>query len=195
MVTPDGTSPARARRWRMSAVMPKKTRGNVARRLLLAAVTTLAAAICWRPDLSSAQDMPSANEAEEGLIRAELLRIIAESPERANEARKALEGLDQPETTPAGRQARNRRERGARRIVNGLPARGHAAVGALLKGNDAKTASAWCTGTLVGCGKFLTAAHCIVDNPSPKSYFVFFQEVGFFEVKDIRWPKNEYEES
>src|SRR5262249_4910274 len=53
-------------------------------------------------------------------------------------------------------------------------------------------ASALCTGTLVGCDKFLTAAHCIAKDPSPGSYLVFFQDLGFFEVKDIRWEKQQY---
>jgi hypothetical protein len=65
-------------------------------------------------------------------------------------------------------------------------------VGALLQGNDPHSAGAWCTGTLVGCDKFLTAAHCIADDPSPDSYLVFFQELGFFRVKAIRWEKDKY---
>jgi V8-like Glu-specific endopeptidase len=156
------------------------------------AALAIALAVCTVPDISAGQDFPSANEAEEALIRAELQRIMAENPDQAAEARMALEALNQPDTTQAGRQARNRRERGARRIVNGLPARGHSAVGALLQGNDPRTAKAWCTGTLVGCDKFLTAAHCIVDDVAPQSYVVFFQELGFFQVKDIRWPKDDY---
>src|SRR5262249_39245820 len=49
-------------------------------------------------------------------------------------------------------------------------------------------------GTLVGCDKFLTAAHCVHKYDSPEGYLVFFQELGFFEVKEIRWPKQEYRE-
>lgn len=129
---------------------------------------------------------------EDAELRAELARIIAEDPSQAEQAQKALDALDKPANTGAGRQARNRRERGARRIVNGLPARGFPAVAAVLKGSDPATASAWCTGTLVGCDKILTAAHCIEEDPTPKSYIVFFQELGFFKVKSIKWPKAEY---
>ena len=161
-------------------------------RLAFAAALVFAFAVCSLPREPSAQEFLPDNAAEEALIRAELQRIIADDPEQAADARKAHDALDQPETTQTGRQARNRRERGARRIVNGLPARGHSAVGALLRGSDPRTAKSWCTGTLVGCDKFLTAAHCISDDPSPKSYLVFFQELGFFEVKGIRWPKGEY---
>jgi len=141
---------------------------------------------------ASAQSAPSAKILEEADIRRELQRIIAEEPTNAAEAKKALDALDKPETSPEGRQARNRRERGARRIVNGIPSRSHPAVGALLKGNDPRSAGAWCTGTLVGCDKFLTAAHCIADDPSPQSYLVFFQELGFFQVREIRWEKAQY---
>lgn len=139
-----------------------------------------------------AQNGTSASEEEESEIRAALQGIIEQDPEHAAEAQKALDALDKPTSSPEGRQARNRRERGARRIVNGLPSRSHPAVGALLQGNTPKTASILCTGTLVGCDKFLTAAHCIAEDPSPGSYLVFFQELGFLEVKDIRWEKEKY---
>ncbi|MCC7253051.1 trypsin-like serine protease [Hyphomicrobium sp.] len=91
-----------------------------------------------------------------------------------------------------GRQARNRRERGARRIVNGIPSSAHPAVVAVLKGATRETAKAWCTGTLVGCDKVLTAAHCVANDPSPSSYQIFFQELGFFAVKSVEWPKEDY---
>lgn len=129
---------------------------------------------------------------EEAYIRRELQSVIQEEPEKAAETQKLLNALDQPRDSREGRQTRNRRQRGTRRIVNGVPSQSHPAVGALLKGTDARTATAWCTGTLVGCDKFLTAAHCIADNPSVDSYLVFFQELGYFRVKAIRWEKNKY---
>lgn len=134
----------------------------------------------------------STKEQEEALTRKELQRIIAENGPEAENAKKALEALNQPETSVAGRQARNRRERGARRIVNGLPLSVHPAVGALLRGNDPHTAQAWCTGTLVGCDKFLTAAHCIAEAPNADGYLVFFQDLGFFKAKQVEWPKGDY---
>src|SRR5215468_4111422 len=87
------------------------------------------------------------------------------------------------------------RERSARRIVNGVPATGFPAVGALLLGRDPANAKFLCTGTLVGCDKFLTAAHCVFKYDHPEGYLVFFQELGFFSVKDIRWPKQDYKEN
>jgi Trypsin len=143
-------------------------------------------------DTALAQPSLTAREQEEALIRQELERIITVDPGEAANARKALVALNQPETSAQGRQARNRRERGARRIVNGLPTIGYPAIGAMLKGNDPRSATAWCTGTLVGCDKFLTAAHCVARNPSEKSYIVFFPELGFFEIKRIDWPSREY---
>ena len=142
---------------------------------------------------ASAQGVLPAKQQEEADIRAELQRIIKEDPAHAAEAKKALATLDKPEASSEGRQARNRRERGTRRIVNGLPSRSHPAVGALVRGNVPQTAGAWCTGTLVGCDKFLTAAHCIAEDPSPAGYLVFFQELGFFKVTDIKWVKDKYD--
>jgi V8-like Glu-specific endopeptidase len=165
--------------------------GEWARTFLFAATLVLFAAGCL-PSAVFAQAHLSAKQEEEADIREELQRIIKEEPEKAADAQKALDALNQPETSARGRQARNRRERGARRIVNGLPSRSHPAVGALLQGNDPHTARAWCTGTLVGCDKFLTAAHCIADDPSPDSYLVFFQELGFFRIKAIQWEKDRY---
>lgn len=149
-------------------------------------------AVAGPQDSASAQTNSSAKEQEDAYVREELQRIIKEDPAVAPEAQKALDALNQPETSRDGRQARNRRERGARRIVNGFPSISHPAVGALLKGGDPRSASAWCTGTLVGCDKFLTAAHCIAKDPAPSSYLVFFQELGFFRVKSIRWEKGKY---
>lgn len=134
----------------------------------------------------------TAKQQEEADTLAELRRIVKEDPTHAAEAQKAIDALGQPNSTPAGRQARNRREKGSRRIVNGLPSRSHPAVGALLKGSSPQAAGAWCTGTLVGCDKFLTAAHCIAADPSPGSYLVFFQELGFFEVKAVKWEKDKF---
>lgn len=137
---------------------------------------------------ASAQAVLSAKQQEEADLRAELQRIVKEDPTHAAKAQKALDALDKPETSTDGRQARNRRERGAKRIVNGLPSRSHPAVGALVTATGPHAPGAWCTGTLVGCDKFLTAAHCIAKNPSPASYLVFFQELGFFKVKAIKRP-------
>ena len=141
---------------------------------------------------ASAQTVLTPKQQEEADLRAELQRIINEDPAHADNAKKALEALEKPTASPEGRQLRNRRERGARRIVNGLPSRSHPAVGALVRGNAPQTAEAWCTGTLVGCDKFLTAAHCIAKDPAPDGYLVFFQELGFFKVKTVQWAKDKY---
>ena len=145
-------------------------------------------------DAAWAQSEPSAKEQEEAEVRDALQSIVKADPNQAGaaQAQKALDALDKPASSPEGRQARNRRERGSRRIVNGLPSRSHPAVGALLKGAAPESAGIQCTGTLVGCDKFLTAAHCISDDPTPGSYMVFFQELGVFPVKAIRWEKDKY---
>lgn len=121
--------------------------------------------------------------------RASLEHLVSADGETASRARTVLEELNNPKSQ---RNTRSRREKGERRIVNGTATLRFEASGALLLGGDRKAAKAWCSGTLIGCDKFLTAAHCVSSNPEPSSYLVFFQNAGFFEVKDLRWPK-EYE--
>ncbi|MFN8542595.1 MAG: trypsin-like serine protease [Candidatus Binatia bacterium] len=82
------------------------------------------------------------------------------------------------------------------RIVNGALTGEFPAAGALLVGNDPATATAWCSGVLIGCQTFLTAAHCVCDTsgsrcqgagaPSPAGRLVFLQHAGFFHVARIR---------
>jgi trypsin len=163
-------------------------------RLRSVAVLLLTATLGTLVHIESAagQSFPTAKEFEISQIRRELERIIAEGQADAVNARNALDALDQPESTAVGRQARNRRELGDRRIVNGIATVAYPAVGALLKGADRRRATILCSGTLIGCDKFITAAHCIAPNPSPDGYLVFLPDAGFFVVKEIRWAKGEY---
>jgi MYXO-CTERM domain-containing protein len=78
-------------------------------------------------------------------------------------------------------------------IVNGTFTSQFPSAGALLVGSDPDTAGIQCTGTLVGCDTFLTAAHCVCDtvgadcqSPTPAAPFqVFLQHAGFFEVASV----------
>jgi hypothetical protein len=73
------------------------------------------------------------------------------------------------------------------RIVNGVPAFGFPAVGALLRGTvqgAPDTASAWCSGTLIGCTTFLTAAHCVAGR-TPGEFWAFVPNAGIFAVTSI----------
>lgn len=75
------------------------------------------------------------------------------------------------------------------RIVNGVFTSDFPSTGALLRNGGAPAtslnASAWCSGILIGCETFLTAAHCVFDDPSPADYLVFLQHAGFFSVTSI----------
>lgn len=125
----------------------------------------------------------------------QLERIRAEAPALAGEVERALENLDEPVVRGAGGQSETRstrREKAARRIVNGIGTFRHPAAGALLKGSDQGSAKPWCSGTLIGCDTFLTAAHCIASDPVPANYLVFFQNSGFHPVDDIRWPEETF---
>lgn len=81
-------------------------------------------------------------------------------------------------------------------IVNGLLTSDFPTTGVLLSGGDPDGAIAWCSGTLVGCGTFLTAAHCVCATngalcqggagaPDPADWLVFLQHAGFFAVESV----------
>jgi hypothetical protein len=71
------------------------------------------------------------------------------------------------------------------RIVNGVTTTDYAAAGALLDGPAGPSAVVLCSGTLIGCGKFLTAGHCVDGSLRPADYTVFLQHGGFFSVAAI----------
>ena len=76
------------------------------------------------------------------------------------------------------------------RIVNGLTTHGFPTTGALMypSGGGAineNNAGSWCTGTLIGCQTFLTAAHCVEDDSHPSRYWVFLQHGGIRSVASI----------
>ncbi len=71
------------------------------------------------------------------------------------------------------------------RIVNGLTTQNFPSTGALLLGGNPATASSHCTGTLIGCETFLTAAHCVEYDLDPSSYTVFLQHGGMYSVASI----------
>ncbi len=78
------------------------------------------------------------------------------------------------------------------KIVKGVPSHNYPAVGALLIETQPSGFSHSCTGTMIGCKTFLTAAHCVLPDPDPQNYRVFLPQAGLFEVDAIRWPKSAY---
>jgi len=79
----------------------------------------------------------------------------------------------------------------APRIVNGLNTHGFPTTGALLYSGGAvinsTNASSQCTGTLIGCRTFLTAAHCVVDDSVASHYWVYLQNGGISTVSSITY--------
>ncbi|HVM96809.1 MAG TPA: trypsin-like serine protease [Candidatus Acidoferrales bacterium] len=86
------------------------------------------------------------------------------------------------------------------RIVNGLMTASYPSTGALLMYDDTKATSlnGLCSGALIGCHTFLTAAHCVCpDNSSdaascerfgitdPATLRVFLQDGGMFSVSSV----------
>lgn len=70
-------------------------------------------------------------------------------------------------------------------VVNGVLTSEYASVGALMSGTNVATASMQCTGTMIGCRTFLTAAHCVEGDLNPAHYSVFLQHGGFVLVDTI----------
>lgn len=85
-------------------------------------------------------------------------------------------------------------------IVNGTATSGYPTTGVLLSYEDASlsTLNVFCSGTLIGCHTFITAAHCVCPNNSntagmcqnqgvsdPSTLRVFFQHAGFFAVTRV----------
>jgi hypothetical protein len=70
-------------------------------------------------------------------------------------------------------------------IVNGVGTSDFPAAGALLDGGNGPAAPVLCSGTLIGCNKFLTAGHCVDGSLDPADYTVFLQHAGFFSVAGI----------
>lgn len=70
-------------------------------------------------------------------------------------------------------------------IVNGVLSADHPAVGALLWGSDPASAQMICTGTLIGCRTFLTAAHCVEQASNPDWYHVYFRHFGTVPVTAV----------
>src|SRR5947208_12730771 len=85
----------------------------------------------------------------------------------------------------------------AGKIVNGLPTRLHPSTGMLVISDGSL-----CSGVLVGCQTFLTAAHCVCtlngvaafdgaqcnarpDLLDPSRFGVFFQHAGSFRVASV----------
>jgi hypothetical protein len=70
------------------------------------------------------------------------------------------------------------------RIVNGVLTTDYPTVGALLRGVNADSAATWCSGTMIGCSTFLTAAHC-VEGRSPSDFHVFLPQAGMFAAQSF----------
>ncbi len=75
-------------------------------------------------------------------------------------------------------------ERGDSRIVNGITTHDYPTTGALLY-NPGTGVVGFCSGTLIGCDTFITAAHCVEGDLNASNYSVFLQHAGNFSVSSV----------
>jgi len=77
------------------------------------------------------------------------------------------------------------------RIVNGLATQDFPTTGALLYSGstgaaiNAANADVQCSGTLIGCQTFLTAAHCVAKDLTASHYWVYLQHGGIATVSSV----------
>lgn len=131
-------------------------------------------------NIALAQNLQPVETFETEAQKRELEATLKQLRRTENRIKKALEELN----TQAA--ARSVSGKPTPRIVNGLLTSTFYSTGALLKGSNAQSAKSWCSGTLIGCRTFLTAAHCVNRDKNPSHYKVFFQHGGVFDVADVR---------
>lgn len=117
--------------------------------------------------------------------------LVANGHPQADQLRAAQTSLSSDLRT-AGRSSARGGELSPR-IVNGVPTAAFPTTGALLRGSDPSSAAAHCSGTLIGCNVFLTAAHCVEKDPTADGYLVYLQHGGIFPLSAVSYPKDLYD--
>jgi hypothetical protein len=138
--------------------------------------------------LFAAELLPAQEYSEAELDRA-VDQIRNESPEKASAIDEALRSQMDYHSTRS-----THRELAVQRIVNGLGTFNYPAVGVLLRRapGDNPGFQARCSGSLVACTKFVTAAHCVYDVKDPTKLKVFLQSGGLFKVTKVDWMRTFY---
>ena len=77
--------------------------------------------------------------------------------------------------------------RDSSRIVNGLTTQNFPTTGMLLwnGSGNAESAMMFCSGTLIGCQTFLTAAHCVEGDLNASHYFILLQHGGIIGATSV----------
>jgi MYXO-CTERM domain-containing protein len=77
-------------------------------------------------------------------------------------------------------------------VVNGTPVIDYPSAGGLLRGATVESSFMQCSGTLIGCDTFLTAAHCVCEDTTtcndpipPAELRVFFQHGGIYQAARV----------
>lgn len=140
-----------------------------------------------------AEPLKSVEEYELNATRKELkarAQFYSDQVKRTNQQLKALSEIDNPRSSSMIRAPYSRVD-DSPRVVNGVMTVKHPSTGALLL-RDGDGSTFQCTGTIIGCSSFVTAAHCINDDPTPSRYQVYLQHGGLFDVKRVDYQTEKY---
>lgn len=136
----------------------------------------IACVVCQADELGSSADAEHQANIDAAKARAEELRAVLQRLD-SQIARSEARGV------PPGKRTVDERAEG--KIVNGVSTSAYPTAGALIHGVSAASAGSHCTGTLIGSQTFLTAAHCVEDDPVASNYHVFLQHGGIFAVAEL----------
>jgi len=120
----------------------------------------------------------------------QILKRMPTNVSASNKLKRDIENLEK-HAIPSSRTSAQGGELSPR-IVNGVWTSAYPEVGALLYRKESGIFRASCTGTMIACDEFLTAAHCIIDDLDETHYQVYLQNGGIFDVEKIAYPSEEY---
>lgn len=143
------------------------------------------------PDIASSESLKDLSVHESEAVTDALETRIEALKKALAEAELQRTSIDPAKMEPR-MHARGKDEQLTPRIVNGVVTAAYPSTGAMLFGSSAENAVFHCTGTLIGCSSFLTAAHCVAPNPDPSQYKVYFQHAGIYDVREVFFQKDKY---
>jgi hypothetical protein len=134
---------------------------------------------------ANAQEIMSAADFDQAAVEHDLERRVSQHEQGLAAARQAQQQQGARRAASGASASGSLGSELEPKIVNGTLTARFPTAGALVKLNAAGKLTSWCSGTLLGCGTFLTAHHCVEDDSNPAHYRVFLQHGGIFEAAKI----------